>query len=411
MSSYKLGLKSEIRLPNELRQFFSDLEFHSKSGKQFISLDQHGDGIKVQHIPIILRWLAEQANTLSSKGKPQVTTIWGYEEPENNVEIKKCFDLANDFYEASKDIQTFITTHSPVFYTVFQDKKTQLVSIFQIDNKESGSSARPIKVDDPTHVGALNTSLGFLELLRPYIQQEKERADRLEVMSRKYNRSIPSVFVEGPSDKEILSAAISKFAPSLADKINVLCSTENGGGHGWVKDNICAWHHSTDTTCRAVGLFDADAAAEKSISDLPEPIRNGQGKDAFHHVIKRDGIVRKIVQLDSKIAVPTSIEEICPIEAWREAYDKSWLVSRENIGMLCNFNETDRTLSAFLNEKLNDEELILVVLNKVHKEHKKDFSKFVAKKIKEASCNWDFTPLKHLVEDITKKLRIATPEG
>lgn len=45
----------------------------------------------------------------------KVATIWGFEEPENGVELSKAFEMANDFEEFSQDIQMFITTHSPAF--------------------------------------------------------------------------------------------------------------------------------------------------------------------------------------------------------------------------------------------------------------------------------------------------------
>ncbi len=115
----QLGLKSEIELPTDLRQLFSELEFRSEVGGKRVGLSQRGDGIKVRHIPVILRWLAEQANHLSAPGKPRVVTIWGYEEPENNLETRKCFELADFFIRNSSSVQTFLTTHSPVFYSVF----------------------------------------------------------------------------------------------------------------------------------------------------------------------------------------------------------------------------------------------------------------------------------------------------
>ncbi|MBE4044311.1 ATP-binding protein, partial [Vibrio parahaemolyticus] len=40
------------------------------------------------------------------------------EEPENNLELKYAFELAEVFRGYSKDIQIFITTHSPAFYAL-----------------------------------------------------------------------------------------------------------------------------------------------------------------------------------------------------------------------------------------------------------------------------------------------------
>ena len=44
--------------------------------------------------------------------------IWGYEEPENNLEMLAAFNLAKDFIDYSKEIQILLTTHSPGFYNL-----------------------------------------------------------------------------------------------------------------------------------------------------------------------------------------------------------------------------------------------------------------------------------------------------
>lgn len=101
---------SDMRLPDNLRQIFENLEFNSNG----IPLSRRGDGIKIRHIPMILKFLAEKSNSIHKKGNSH--HIWGFEEPENNVEMTSCFEMASQFIEASKnEYQIFITTHSPVF--------------------------------------------------------------------------------------------------------------------------------------------------------------------------------------------------------------------------------------------------------------------------------------------------------
>lgn len=62
---------------------FGSLDFLSEMQ---ISLNERGDGIKARHIPIILKFIAEKTKTLQARGNPPYTFIWGYEEPENNLE-------------------------------------------------------------------------------------------------------------------------------------------------------------------------------------------------------------------------------------------------------------------------------------------------------------------------------------
>src|SRR5690606_37853472 len=80
--------ENSIRLPKNLRSIFEELEF-SSSG---IPLSKRGDGIKIRHIPSILRFIERQS---SSSGGGIVPHIWGFEEPENNVEYISCGALCD----------------------------------------------------------------------------------------------------------------------------------------------------------------------------------------------------------------------------------------------------------------------------------------------------------------------------
>ena len=81
-----------------------------------IPLDMRGDGIQARHIPIILKYIADEDQKTRNQGSMKVNTIWGFEEPENGMELSKAFELADDFLEYTDSIQMFITTHSPAFY-------------------------------------------------------------------------------------------------------------------------------------------------------------------------------------------------------------------------------------------------------------------------------------------------------
>jgi hypothetical protein len=265
----QLGLKSDIELPADLRQLFSDLEFRSEAGEHRVALSQRGDGIKVRHIPVILRWLAEQANHLSAPGRPRVATIWGYEEPENNLETRKCFELADFFLETSESIQTFLTTHSPVFYTVFSGAASAAGIVEVQLSQESGTKLTSRSAGTPSDLNALHSSIGFLDLLEPHVLEWKARVDHLETrLAEGVDLRHPTVFVEGPSDKLILRAVLKRFFPTC-EEAKILCSTSFGGGHGWVKDSLIAWQHSRAAK-RAVGLFDADAGSEESLAEFHE---------------------------------------------------------------------------------------------------------------------------------------------
>ena len=88
-------------------------------------MEQRGDGIKAQHIPAILKFISEYNG--KKKSSVPITTIWGYEEPETGIELSRCFEFSKEFLEYSKEIQMFITTHSPAFYSPKNDQQSKLL--------------------------------------------------------------------------------------------------------------------------------------------------------------------------------------------------------------------------------------------------------------------------------------------
>ena len=122
-----LGLRSRLALPKDLSHIFESLDFLSE--RQNISLDARGDGIKARHIPLILKFMADKKRGLQVRGAPPHTFFWAYEEPENNLELASCIELADQFLSFLDHgiSQIFLTTHSPVFYNLYRkqdgDKK------------------------------------------------------------------------------------------------------------------------------------------------------------------------------------------------------------------------------------------------------------------------------------------------
>src|SRR5690606_26323862 len=129
----KIFIQNKISLPSDLKAFFSALDFSIEiDGKKF-NLKSRGDGIKVRHIPIILKFMSDKAK-LYKKGAIDIKTIWAFEEPENNLEMTHAFAMAKSFLDYSEKIDIFITTHSPAFYSL-KDKKN--VSCWYVERNES----------------------------------------------------------------------------------------------------------------------------------------------------------------------------------------------------------------------------------------------------------------------------------
>lgn len=92
-----LGLDSVLQFKGTFKDLFNKFEFGSSDGRSMLS--QRGDGIKVRHIPVILQSLAEEELKEERKREPIASTIWGFEEPENNLEFISARNLAQSFFE------------------------------------------------------------------------------------------------------------------------------------------------------------------------------------------------------------------------------------------------------------------------------------------------------------------------
>lgn len=394
----QLGIKSEIALPSDLKQLFSELEFQSTSEGHRVSLSQRGDGIKVRHIPVILRWLAIQANHLSSPGRPRVFTIWGYEEPENNLEIKKCFELADYFIDTSKSIQILITTHSPAFYSEFRSNSTpSKTTISEVKlEPQLGTTITPKSSESEEDIYSLHSSVGFLDLIEPHITKWKEESDRLSsLITEEISRGGPTIFVEGPSDKEIIDTILKKHFKSLT--IKVRCADSFGGGHPWVKDMLIAWHHSRPKN-RAIGLFDDDDA-ESSINEFKEIIENRvKNQKSFKHKMTPAGPALELRKIGIK--VPLAIEEICPQEIWEEANEKGMLEKRKNLISIYDFKKTDTTFDDWIRDKIKNKTLLMIATHKPS--DKKKFSHLVKTHIEKST--YDFNEVKSLIATLVQKI-------
>lgn len=164
----QIGISNTIQVPSDFRQLFSNLDFGAKVGENTFHLKQRGDGVKIRHIPIILKYMSEQERNISRAGYVKPDTIWGFEEPENNLELQYAFDLAEAFKQYSQDIQILVTTHSPAFYALdkTEDDGTNAFHIFQGDD---GCTLLSKVTHDQT--AELHETMGLLPIITPYLAE------------------------------------------------------------------------------------------------------------------------------------------------------------------------------------------------------------------------------------------------
>lgn len=327
-----LGFRSRLALPKDLSHIFESLDFLSEG--QDISLDARGDGIKARHIPLILKFMADKKRSLQVRGAQPHTFIWGYEEPENNLELSSCVELADQFWGFIDQgiSQIFLTTHSPVFYNLHrkQDESESLISchhIFREADEEGTKQA--------TELGDLDDRMGATALFAPMVmeledrvrRQEQARAD-VEKLTQANRRKL---FVEGDSDKLIIEKALKVFAPDRAAEIDV--ETKVGAGVNYVIDMLQSWRsrakHDKDLP-RAAGLLDADLDGKSALTSWNKVSDNIKSAKCFSLPMPP----HLFPVLKARFRVPVVLECLYDKEAWTWADGRGHLRARNLLDVI-----------------------------------------------------------------------------
>ena len=172
----QIGIPSTIQVPSDFRLLFSNLDFGAQLNGNTYHLKQRGDGIKVRHIPVVLKYMSDQEKSVSVPGYVKPDTIWGFEEPENNLELRYAFQLADRFKQYSSDIQIFLTTHSPAFYALDQTDNDG-VNTYYVDQGQDGCTG--IKRVTPHDTDELHEKMGLLPIITPYLSEIYEHQQKI----------------------------------------------------------------------------------------------------------------------------------------------------------------------------------------------------------------------------------------
>jgi energy-coupling factor transporter ATP-binding protein EcfA2 len=267
-----LGLESALHLPQDLQPIFQALEFLDQKNH---SLTQHGDGIRAQHIPILLNHIARLTHGLKPGRELYSSFVWGYEEPENNIEIGQAYKFAKTFVQHAKKQQIILTTHSPAFYSLpesldgagsptplfindFLDAKTvwkqgsHSINRYFVQN----SNERETLFKD----GCINDLDG--DFILPLAARLQARVNELlkeknEVLEKLQRLNKPSVlYVEGITDKTILEAAWEKLNPGVSMPFSI----EPRDNHYGVRQTLnIASSYGLKPDLYQIGLFDFDS--------------------------------------------------------------------------------------------------------------------------------------------------------
>lgn len=384
----RLGFESSLQMPQNLGAVFGALDFETDAYGVPMPVNNRGDGVKSRHIPGILYFLANEDNANKKQGSPRVHTIWGYEEPENNVELLAAFDLAKELYEYSDEVQIAVTTHSPALYNIARvddifpetDFDPTRITTLHTTRGEGGTQAVLADKD----MERLDVDLGLLPLVTPHV---RKLADRMKLLERRqqslvdeFNVGASPVFVEGKTDQDILEAFLRAYSPIIGEHIDnrtVRISSDHNAGANWVSDSMKAWVYARRRD-KAVALFDKDDAGKAAKADVLE---DSKCSNASQHGRIKVLILTAPSHLHNVfhkgIAVPLAIEEmICPA-LWREFEKNSWLVERDSLNNLVGDLSPHETLAHRLESHGLSEDEMRYCLYRVSKAAKRDVARMI----------------------------------
>lgn len=200
------GISNFIELPNTLNYTNGLLQVNTQTIGGTVSIDKRGDGIRTHYIPKILNYVASHSKNIY---------VWGFEEPENSYEYRRCMQVAEEFEKQyCKNSQIFITSHSPAFFANKAEHKT----IVRIGRNNGKTTILDNQIP-------LDEELGYIELYRTFANQVKdlesqtiEQEEQIATLKEKLSKvEVSIVITEGKTDAALLKLAIKKLELQIFD--------------------------------------------------------------------------------------------------------------------------------------------------------------------------------------------------
>ncbi|WP_186398531.1 ATP-dependent endonuclease [Stappia sp. P2PMeth1] len=266
----EISSDTKIGAPTQLAELFQTLDFETLSDGETSAKSltrQRGDGIKVRHIPELLRFI--------SNNDSYDYHIWGFEEPENSLDFVASQSEAQRFLSISKEnnVQVFITTHSPSFY-LLDDAAIAKIYVYKKDGKSEPVQGKELsKLDPQTAIGegfylpAVADALKNIANIEARAKVAEERVS--DLMQEINNVAMPVLLTEGRTDAQILRTAWNRRRGGEPPFAIRSCETgdENaGGGTGGGAQTLAVRLRgiANNHPHTVIGLFDYDQEGKRA---------------------------------------------------------------------------------------------------------------------------------------------------
>lgn len=276
------GRSTKLSPPTDMATLFRNLDFsHGEEGHSLFK--QKGDGVKARHLPELLRFINEH----EPKKK---FFLWGFEEPENSLDLSAATQEAKRFSEFAKrkDTQIFITSHSSAFYLAPPLDGVSTKRYFVEKQNISGDGdIVPIKatssIDKIEDADKMMKAAGLLEL--PFvIRKLQERSKDQEILQQNIeylqgklaSLSRPTIFLEGSHDVNCFPKLLDKFKFPLEFEVKKLKGTPNNTS---AFISAIAEEGGLNSSAKTLFIFDNDKSGRASFKNIAGKNADCTGKE------------------------------------------------------------------------------------------------------------------------------------
>lgn len=222
-----------------------------------------------------------------------------------------------------------------------------------------------------------------------------------------------TLFVEGETDKKIITQALKIYYPEYLNRISIE-TVKFSGGCSWVERQLIIWgkmlHRKDDGKyLQAIGLFDNDKAGIQAINDLQNYVPNESAEHQTFSTIKLSTKHAKhlIPIYRNGICLPIRLEELYPVSCWEEAQKRGWLISKKLYNEIyrtpTNWDQDTQSFKDYIQSLDIPTELMIYIDKKVDDDSKLHFNNYILS-MDEIEQKTILLPFQELLSDILRKV-------
>ncbi|MBQ6380311.1 MAG: AAA family ATPase [Clostridia bacterium] len=267
------GIKNFVQLPKTIYTT-GLLQINTQVRGGEIAIDKHGDGIRTHYLPKILDFVSNHSKNVY---------IWGFEEPENSYEYRRCLQVAEEFeLQYCKKNQIFITSHSPAFYYKTCDNKT-IINLGAKDNK-TVLLKNTDNLDE--ELGYINLYQDFIDKVKELEAENKQQSKNIDSLKAELqNANKPIILTEGKTDSSLLKLSIKKLCLDDYSSWTIKPITcEKTSNNEALKKFLCEMRDNLHPHSLVIGMFDRDTKMVFDIDGQKTDIRTKPFIKICHNV-------------------------------------------------------------------------------------------------------------------------------